>query len=821
MKLKYKISLIFLLLLTLFLLIGSVSAETVTNNTVNDVSVVSDINDNTTNFVTSNNNYYQSENSVNAANTEGVNMKNKVYDEENGLIASSQTYYISPTGTGTGLSVNSPTNWNNAYNQINEGGIIVFTPGSYNIVNQSIQKNLTLTSYNNANVILDANNQGYIFSGGYRTITIIGLTFIQGTGCYEMDSTCGGAIDFDGYLNLINSTFINNSATGYGGAVFANYINVEGSTFINNSAEYGSGGAIVAWDNANITNSTFINNSVYTSRIYMLLNFGGAVFSWDNITVEGSTFINNSARNNGGAICSKRGNVIVINSDFTNNTSQDMYGGAIYTNNTSIINSSFFNNDANGEYGNGGAIFAEENLNVINSTFSGNSANLWGGAVYVTNNSTVIGSTFVNNTQLAEGNSASAICSDNIIINGSTFINNTGKVSTINSKNNANVYNSSFISNFVPYYGKAISAKNVNVSYSVFYSSVSNGNYIIYDDSCIANYNWWGENDPFSSNDNGSLILHNHKGYIRPDNWVILNLTMDSTQIVTGENATLTASLNQYYDANSKTYKYLSENLPSRIIKFTTTGGNFNPNITNITGSVNTIYTAPAINGTYFLSGNVDYLSISMGVIVKYPSTLIKTSISGSDFTESYGDGLFYNSTLKDKNGNVLAGRIAKMTLTKPSTGASKTYWVTSDSEGKFSLQINLAPGSYIVTTNFDGDNQYNPSSLTNTITVNPQVKVSTSLIAYDFSESYGAAQNFTATLKTSNGNPIIGQHITLLLIKPSNKATKTYYTSTDVNGNAYLEINLATGNYLVVCSYDGNSQYVSSTGTATITVTH
>ena len=92
-----------------------------------------------------------------------------------------------------------------------------------------------------------------------------------------------------------------------------------------------------------------------------------------------------------------------------------------------------------------------------------------------------------------------------------------------------------------------------------------------------------------------------------------------------------------------------------------------------------------------------------------------------SDYTSTYpGDGVFNKDLtgyLTYSNGTALSGRHISLTLTRVSSGASKTYDTVSDYTGKFSLQIMLAPGDYIVNCSF-ADDGFQSTSKTVTMTI-------------------------------------------------------------------------------------------------------
>ncbi|MBR1610709.1 MAG: hypothetical protein IJ672_04355, partial [Methanobrevibacter sp.] len=111
-----------------------------------------------------------------------------------------------------------------------------------------------------------------------------------------------------------------------------------------------------------------------------------------------TNFTENITYGNGGAIYSTN-SLNINNSVFTEN--EGINGGAVYSTGTlQVINSTFEDNTANGY---GGAIYSENELNVFNSTFTGGFAEIHGGAIYNNNIATVNNSTFVANTANGKG----------------------------------------------------------------------------------------------------------------------------------------------------------------------------------------------------------------------------------------------------------------------------------------------------------------------------------------------------------------------------------------------------------------------------------
>ena len=67
-----------------------------------------------------------------------------------------------------------------------------------------------------------------------------------------------------------------------------------------------------------------------------------------------------------------------------------------------------------------------------------------------------------------------------------------------------------------------------------------------------------------------------------------------------------------------------------------------------------------------------------------------------------------------------MVGQHIGLNLTRLSSGASKVYWVTTDTEGAYQLAINLAPGNYTVVCSYAGSDCYSSVSNSTTMVVNP-----------------------------------------------------------------------------------------------------
>ena len=292
--------------------------------------------------------------------------------------------------------------------------------------------------YNQANSDVNNSHAGALcFRPGS---TVYNCTFI-GNIAYR-----GAATTFHASGELKDCIFINNTATGFGGAISTGYDGTTGQ-------------------NVKISNSYFEGNAA---------PIGGAITTHGNdITVDNSTFLSNKAADNGGAIYVVDDGITVLNSNFGNNSAKN-YAGAIYVkgNNVKIQNATFVNNSAHFA----GAVRVEGNyVNVLNATFIGNKAISDGvsksqaGALGISGNNVNIDSSyFANNT--AEGDAgAIGVKGSHIKVTNSQFY-----------SNHANPFNNDLNTGL----GGAIYSMGNNVTYdnAIFrYNTAVNGSALFVD----------------------------------------------------------------------------------------------------------------------------------------------------------------------------------------------------------------------------------------------------------------------------------------------------------------------------------------------------
>lgn len=277
---------------------------------------------------------------------------------------------------------------------------------------------------------------GAFYNTFYNSNTKEGAVFISDTSFANNGAEKGGAIYNNGEtdqggkrasLTIANSTFEGNSATKHGGAIYnGGLMTVEDSHFTDNNAA--NGGAIFNGGDMDINNSHFANNKAsslggvlvvadanatddergtavtnITNSIFEnnYADEGGVIFQNNaTIKIDNSKFLNNKAGWMGvieqttpyPGPKDSAGKLIISNSEFTGNASEQWSAGAIGVFSEAEISNTTFNNnsilsDAPAEARDGGgAIYVGGwgQLTMKDSSFTGNKGNR-GGAIASTN----------------------------------------------------------------------------------------------------------------------------------------------------------------------------------------------------------------------------------------------------------------------------------------------------------------------------------------------------------------------------------------------------------------------------------------------------
>ena len=268
--------------------------------------------------------------------------------------------------------------------------------------------------------------KGNAFGAALQVLgTVSNCTFEYNHANSDVNNSHAGALCFRPGSTVYNCTFIGNIAYRGAATTFHASGELKDCIFINNTAT-GFGGAISTGYDGTTGQKVKISNSYFEGNAAPI---GGAITTHGNdITVDNSTFISNKAADDGGAVYVVDDGITVLNSNFGNNSAKN-HAGAIYVkgNNVKIQNATFVNNSAHFA----GAVRVEGNyVNVLNATFIGNKAISDGvsksqaGALGISGNNVNIDiSYFANNT--VEGDAgAIGVKGSHIKVTNSQFYSN-------------------------------------------------------------------------------------------------------------------------------------------------------------------------------------------------------------------------------------------------------------------------------------------------------------------------------------------------------------------------------------------------------------
>ena len=160
--------------------------------------------------------------------------------------------------------------------------------------------------------------------------------------------------------------------------------------------------------------------------------------------------------------------------------------------------------------------------------------------------------------------------------------------------------------------------------------------------------------------------------------------------------------------------------------------------------------------------------------------TVLSLLTENRNLTKYYRNASQYTVKVLGQDGKVVgAGETVKFNIN------GVFYERQTNASGIAKLNINLQPGDYIITA------EYNNCSVSNNIKVLPV------LTADDMIKKYGTQDQFVATLVDGQGKAYANQNIIF------NINGVFYSKLTDSNGQAKLNINLTPGEYIITSSYN------------------
>ena len=609
-----------------------------------------------------------------------VNIENTTFGENNANLAGGAVY-----SEGNVNFYNSKVNGSAATSDNGDGGFI-YAKGNVNVENATI-----------SDVYMKVGDQGKEFSGAVYAggdMIIRNATFDH---INKEHHSYGGAICVLGNVVIYNSNFTNNQAVLYAAGYVNGTLDIYDCIFTNNSD-----GAIFSEGNAVVNSTKFINNTISGSAMYGIAigsngtlnltnsyvygsnahdsNYRGSVFSKNNLYVENCTFdeIHSEAGTATGMIISTKSNVSIINTEFLDFSyhGSTIYGGSIYAGvNAYVENCTFFNATLVNQNGqtHGLCIYSEENITLYNSNLIDiDSSNGQNGAVKGSNYVYVFNSTFINITGARSSGGAiyanvanvtnssfyRILCSDNADKGGAIYANDTyiyynnftnchaGVGGAIYSLNYTTAIQNIFINNSNQYSGGAIYTKNGFIQYNVILENMGHTWNLPADiaivDSIVDSleYNWWGENVPFGTEDKQKRVQVNVQSsqgtYFLPDTWVLMDFYVNPNQDFVGQGLNLTTTLDHYLN-NTEPEGSNIHDLDHNIAKRTVVYKAINKTAEEQAGWFSHD-TAPIINQDYVLYSNNNFLKHNVSATIDYQTLYLTVAQFHVNVTKNVTD---------------------------------------------------------------------------------------------------------------------------------------------------------------------------------------
>ena len=358
-----------------------------------------------------------------------------------------------------------------------------------------------------------------------------------------------------------------------------------------------------------------------------------------DVTVEECSFENLQGRDGGGIYGTYlNGTVAIINSNFTKNTAT-AWGGAVsleysaYENDDlklEVVGSNFENNTAN----NGGALYLMvQDITIKDSVIANNNATYYPGALYLQNCTAFINNTVIANNSAKYDKAAIAIHGatisyetrevnpSNVVITNCIIENNTGRdrVAPAIYLENSNLNMS---------YCSVVNDMNINNTVTATYGTEQPG-------AVIVNNNWWGTNDPSSTITGTNITM---------DNWVIMNVVANATEVDQGAEVKLTVDFNHVNTTAGEIEELTGGVIPrdSYTVSFAVDNGTIAPETVTVANgeSGEAIFTAANANALITVTSEnaVETELILVGDQVEPYTGIVYVSKDGDDSNEGSED---------------------------------------------------------------------------------------------------------------------------------------------------------------------------------------
>ena len=209
---------------------------------------------------------------------------------------------------------------------------------------------------------------------------------------------------------------------------------------------------------------------------------------------------------------------------------------------------------------------------------------------------------------------------------------------------------------------------------------------------------------------------------------------------------------------------------------------------TNVSMNINGVFYNRTTNASGVVRLNINLPAGKYVITVSNPVTgqmmsnnitVISRLIENNDIVKYYRNATQYTLKVVDDTGTPLAGRTVKFNIN------GVFYYRVTNASGYVQLNINLQPGDYIITA------EYNECRVSNNVTVLSKIE------SEDMEMNFSDKSQFTVRILDDLGNPYPNGEVTFNI-------NGVFYTRiSDDNGFARLNINLMSGEYIITSTYD------------------
>ena len=657
-------------------------------------------------------------------------------------------------------------------NVANENGGAVYWGGNNGTATNNVFKNNKagvekLSSYQSAGAIYWEGNDGNVSNNQFSD---------------NFALTNGGAITWKGTGGTLkNNVFTNNLGKESGGAVYWDGSDgiIDNNTFDSNTAELSGGALYYEAKNGVASNNKFIKNKAIT-------NAGAIRWKGDSGTVTDNYFESNTATLTGGAIYWEGTKGQLKNNEFIKSNADVSAGAVMWNGNSATLDNNIYTDNTAKEYG-GAVYFKGNSSSLTNSQFKNNKAAKSGAAIYWEGNSGQVTKNTFEDSISSEGSGAA------IKWSGSD-----GVVSENNFKN------SQAVSGGAVYWDGA-NGKLTNNNFTKSTASKAGG--AVYWNSNGAEITGNSFDGSTTTSDYGGAIYFNGDSSKINNNIFTNNKASKSGGALYYNGASNTANNNIFRDntAQSGSGGAVSWNGKQATLTNNTFKGNSAQKGTAVYGegnnakvTKNTFLNSKEDDGTLRWEGSAE---IKDNI---YRNEVRTTKIALNNMTIYYGQNARLVATLTDTDSQPLSGKPVLIIIFHGERSSGET-----DSKGQVSTELStMDVGTYTVSAQFAGDNDYDPSSAKATVTVKKAPTTTTLNLTKDLYSGQDIV--LTAYVNATEGN------VTFYVGPYGESRTRNL-----VNGAATLRIpsGFIAGEYDVNATYNPGDNYLTSSAKDKFTV--